>query len=451
MKEMTLTQLARLLNADPPASGKGVFSRVVLDSRQAQPGDIFLPFQGRYVDGHEHIQQALDLGASALAQRLFFDDNREQFHDKPVLPVEDVREALMQLAAEVRSVSSTRFIAITGSNGKTTLKELLYHLLQGSVDIGCSPGNLNSTQGVPLSICNHLADQKWFIAEIGANRPGEIGKLSRLVQPELAVITNIGHAHAGLLGGLDGVRCAKGELWEGLSQQGTAIIPLDDELVVSTASQLSRRITCSLDESQEADFTGELLERDDQGHYRLRLEGEEFMCPLPGLHGAGLALIAWTLARVIGVNADILASRMATGHTIKGRFVIHDTSSGRVIDDCYNASPESMRAALTTLAEIPVKGRRIAVLAAMAELGEWSEQLHREVARYASTLPIDHFLVLGEDARELFQELSGQKKLFLQPEDLLRELRQMTTAEDLILIKGSNAYRLGDILEGLVH
>jgi UDP-N-acetylmuramoyl-tripeptide--D-alanyl-D-alanine ligase len=451
MKEMSLKQLAGLLDSDASSTAEGVFSRVVQDSRQAQPGDLFLPFQGRYVNGHQHIQQALKQGASALAQREFFIDNREQLQGKPVLPVDDVSKTLLQLAAEVRGLSSTRFIAITGSNGKTTLKELLYHLLLGSIDIGCSPGNLNSTQGVPLTICNNLADQEWFIAEIGANLPGEIGTLSRLVQPELGVITNIGHAHAGLLGGLEGVRRAKSELWEGLLQQGTAVVPLDDELVVSTTSQLPGRVTCSLDKSREADFTGELLDRDDQGHYRLRIEGEGFICPLPGRHGAGLALIAWTLARVIGMNAVILAERMATGHTVTGRFVIHDTSAGRVIDDSYNASPESMRAALTTMAEMPVKGRRIAVLAAMGELGEWSAQLHREVARYASTLPIDHFLVLGEDARELFQELSGHKELFLQPEELLRELRQMTTAQDLILFKGSNAYRLSDIIKGLLH
>jgi UDP-N-acetylmuramyl pentapeptide synthase len=142
---------------------------------------------------------------------------------------------------------------------------------------------------------------------------------------------------------------------------------------------------------------------------------------------------------------------MATGNTIEGRFVIHDTPYGRVIDDSYNASPESMRAALTTLAEMPVQGRRIAVLAAMGELGEWSVELHREVARYASTLPIDHFLLLGEDARELSEELKCHKELFLQAEDLLQALRQMATTEDLILIKGSNAYRLDNVLKGLLH
>ena len=449
--ELTLRHLAQLLSSPQAVVDDYLCNRVVLDSRGAGHGDLFLPLRGRNYDGHQFVAAALAQGAAALVERSFYANTGKTLKQSRLIPVEQVGAALHRLAEHLRERADTRFIAITGSTGKTTLKELLYHLLRDSHDIGCSPGNLNSTQGVPLAICNHLAGQRWFITELGASHPGEIARLSHLVKPELAVITNIGHAHAGLLGGLRGVQRTKSEIWQGLGPQGSAIIPLSDERVVESARLLRRIVTCSLDPTRMADYNGAILNPIEQGRYRLRIEGCECDCPLPGRHGAELALIAWTMARSCGMTPEAVAARLEAGGPVSGRFVIHETPHGRLVDDSYNASPESMRAALQTFCELPTRGRRIAVLAAMGELGQWSGQLHREVAEYASRLPVNRFLVLGNDARELFQGLRGHKKFFLQPEALLRELRRLTMPEDLLLFKGSNIYGLGKLVRELMH
>ncbi len=454
MKPMAFSELAPLLTGNQSAMDYQV-RRLVLDSRQATAGDLFLPFRGRHLNGHEFITAALAQGAAALAQNGYYRDHAAQFEQQPVLPVADVGDALLRLAEQLRADSSTRFIAITGSAGKTTLKELVYHILRGELNTGCSPGNLNSTQGVPLSICNHLEEQEWFVMEIGANRPGEIAMLSRLVKPRIAVITNIGWAHVGPLGGPDGIARAKSELWEGLVPEGTAVLPLSEQRVVDSARELPRTVGCSLDTALqdgdlEPDYSAVVLGQDEWGRRRLRIEEQELLAPVPGAHGAELALLAWTIAREVGLAPAAIAARLEDAEPVSGRFVIHATPHGRIIDDSYNASPDSMRAALRTLAEIPTSGRRVAVLAGMAELGEWSEQLHREVAAYANTLPIHRFLILGEEASALHAELSGQKQLFLDPESLLAELRRIAAPDDLILCKGSNIYGLSAVVRELL-
>jgi len=448
--KLNLRECAHILQAPAPEGGeKIVVERVVLDSRRVRPGDLYVPLPGRYHDGHEFVLEALQRGAAALfgeAQPL----PGKLVGETRILRVPDPFRALWALAEHKLRQQRVRSVVITGSAGKTTLKELLHAAMRQSLKVGKTPGNLNSMQGVPLTVLNELQPHhQWFIWEAGANRPEEIRKLSGLLRGELGIITNIGLAHVGLFGNPEGVGRAKRELWTGLVSGGTALYPKNSSVSAEPGRDDLRKVTFGVGPSSGADWEVIPREMEGDGRFRVEVEGLKVRAPLPGGQGVALTAPFWSAARLLGVDPAALQETLRVFRAPKGRLQLRRLGSWTIIDDSYNASPESLQQALELLRGLPVTGRRIAVLAGMLELGELSEELHRRVGRAEKASPLDYYLVLGEEARPLFSELPEPREFFRDRQELADHLRALLQNGDAVLFKGSRGFGLERVIEEL--
>ena len=424
--------------------------RICTDSRQLSPGDFFVPLVGERFDGHRFLDQLPEKGVAAAVVA----DNWG--HSVPpgvtYWCVEDTLVAYQQLACLHRRSLAQPLIAVTGSAGKTTTRELIRAALAPLGSICASEGNNNNDVGVPLTVLKSVGDDAALVIEMGMRGPGEIARLSRCCEPDVAVITNIGTAHIGRLGSREAIAAAKCEITAAVKPDGLVVIPAGDALLESSlASVWSGRVhrvrlaedIPSSSELTPADLTGSVVA--DQ----LLVDGVSLPLPLEGRHNARNLLLAVAVARELGVDTAQLRSLQVamTG----GRNQRLQQGGLTILDETYNASPEAMFAALDLLASQP--GRRFAVLGTMLELGDSSLELHRQVASRAAELRLDGLVVVdaGEEGRVMQQAASGLTRLAWvgTPEEAASPLAEWLAAGDVLLLKASRGVALERLLPQL--
>lgn len=443
MVEWALAEAATVTKGQVIGDPATRWSGAAIDSRAIRGRELFVALPGQNADGHDFAAIALERGAAAALV------SRQLEGVRPILVVPEVLPALHELTRAVRLRTPERLVAVTGSAGKSTTKEILAHLLATRFRVARSPGNLNNLIGFPLALLGIDEGVEWMVAEMGMSTPGELGGVSRLGRPDVCVFTNVGSAHLGGLGSRAALIDAKAELLEGLASDGLVVANADDAGARAVAQRHHGR-TVWFGSSHE--FRIEAFQPRPEilgSNFRLVTPGgqAEIQLPLLGLHNATNFLAAATTAITLGVSLDLCAAAAATLGPLAGRGVASQLPTGAwLIDESYNANPEATKAALAAAAGLP-GSRRFAVLGAMLELGDESEQLHREVGAAAAALGFE-VLAVGEEARELARAASGE--WVANAAAAVAQLCDRRFGQgDVVLIKGSRGVRLEAVVQAI--
>lgn len=450
MIPLTAEQLADVVGGDllPSADPAGVVDDVVIDSRRARPGSVFVALPGEHADGHAYVADALRRGAT-----LCLVDAGAGVGDMAAVAVDDCADALVGLGRWARDTAAPQVVAITGSSGKTTTKDLLAAAIGASVDTVATPGSYNNELGVPLTCCALTLTTEVLVAEVGARGLGHVATLAAVLRPDVAVVTTIAGAHLEQFGSLEVVAQAKGELVEALGEGGVAVLNADDPRVLALAARTAGRVvTYGL--GADADWRAEDVTLDARARARFRVGGLEVALPVPGAHQVGNALAALAAAAAVGVDLPAAVAGLAGARLSPGRSALVETPGGvTVLDDSYNANPASMAAALRTLAGLDVEGRRWAVLGRMAELGPGGPQEHAGVGRLAAELGVDGVVVVGAEARPIAEaaEAAGLAHWLVDgPDAAVAALAGRLAPGDAVLVKASRAAGLERVAAALV-
>ena len=459
MIPMTLTQVADVVGGtvhDDP--GVTVTGAAFVDSRVAEIGGLFVAFEGEHLDGHDYAADALDAGAAAvLGSRTL---------GVPMVVVDDPLAALGKLARHVLGrLPGLKVIALTGSQGKTSTKDLLAQVLSAAGTTVATAASLNNELGLPLTVLRADPDTEYLVLEMGSRGIGHLTYLCGIAHPDVSLVLNVGKAHIGEFGTQDEIARAKGELVDVLAPEGTAVLNADDPLVATMAARTTARVL-TYGGRAGSDVLVANVEVDELGRPRfdLSLDGatEHVEMRLLGEHNASNAAATAAVAAAVGVPlAQAARSLSAARSTSRWRMELHERSDGvTVINDAYNANPDSMRAALKALAAIgrgrAKRARTVAVLGEMRELGESSREEHDTIGRLAVRLDISQLVVVGEPARPLhlgacLEGSSGEEPVFVEDNDqALAWLRQNLRPGDVVLLKASRAAELERVAEALV-
>lgn len=436
MIPIDLDRVAEMTGGSVHGDGSLVVSSVAIDSRAVEAGTLFAALAGEHVDGHEFASAAIEGGAPAvLASRVL---------DVPCVVVPDVTAALATLARNNRSRTSASVIGLTGSQGKTSVKDLLAHILDASGPTIAPPGSLNNELGVPLTVLRADADTTFLVIEMGARGVGHIAELCAIATPDIGMVLNVGSAHVGEFGSAEVIAQAKGELVEALSADGVAVLNADDPLVSAMASRTSARV---LTFGTEADVAlGPVsLDEDGQPHFTLTFEGTTVDAHVPqiGEHHAVNAAAAAAAAIAVGIDLGSIAERLSTATAASPmRMEHHVRGDGLVvINDAYNANPESMAAALRAVATLG-KGRPIAVLGEMLELGEASRDAHLATGRLAADLGYVRVIAVGPGAAAIAEGAGEIGETTEDVDTAVEVLSASLRADDVVLVKASRGGRL---------
>ena len=437
---------ARVIGADV------AFNAVSSDSRAIAAGQLFVALTGPCFDGHDYLAEVADKGAvAALVEREVLNA------PLPQLLVADTRLALGQLGALNRQAFSAPVVAITGSSGKTTVKEMLASILREGLQgpVLATRGNLNNDLGAPLTLLALAPEHVAGVIELGANHVGEIAYTVGLTQPQVAIINNAGNAHVGEFGGPEKIVEAKGEILEGLSAGGVAVLNLDDSAFAIWQQRAQGRAICSFAlRNPAADVYASELARDARGCSAFTLQcasGQaRIQLNLLGEHNVANALAAAAAALALGIKPAAIKSGLESLQPVKGRAVAQIAPSGlRVIDDSYNANPASVCAAIDILTGF--QGRRVLVLGDIGELGEWAEQGHRQVGSYALG-KVDALYAVGRLMAHAIEEFGANGRHFADQANLIDALlvEQSTEQGDTtLLIKGSRSAAMENVVAAL--
>lgn len=441
---MSIAEIGEVVGGQVHGAGDApVTAPATLDSRDVQPGGLFAALPGVHADGHDFAGRALAAGAAAvLASRPV---------DEPCIVVDDVTAALARLATHVLGRLDPVVIAITGSQGKTSVKDMLAAVLEPSGSTIAPVGSFNNELGVPLTVLRADQETRFLVVEMGARGVGHIASLCRIAPPDVAVVLNVGQAHVGEFGSPDVTAQAKGEIVEALSPNGTAVLNADDARVAAMASRTAARVLMF---GEAGDVVlGEVRLDDGEPVFTLAHAGAfvEVHVPQIGAHHAPNAAATATTALAVGLDLPTVAERLdRAGARSPMRMERHVRADGLVvIDDAYNANPESMAAALRALAGFG--GRRtVAVLGEMLELGDGGPDAHLEVGRLAAELGIDRVLAVGAGAAGIAEGAGDRGTAVADVDDALGELSAWLTPADVVLVKASRSVRLERVTEGLL-
>jgi len=424
------------------------FTGVSIDSRAITPSQVFVALTGPRFDGHDYLDQVAAKGAvGALVEREIPGSSL------PQLIVGDTRKALAQLGAMNRNAFIDKPVAaITGSSGKTTVKEMLASILRTRGPVLATRGNLNNELGVPLTLLELSSAVDAAVIELGASRVGEIAFTVSLTKPHVVVLTNAGTAHVGEFGGPEKIVQAKGEIIEGLDARGVAVLNRDDKAFdIWVARAAGRKVLSFSRNSGLADFYATDLGIDARGCPTFTLNGPtgsaQVQLNLLGAHNVANALAAAAAAYALDVSLPGIVTGLNDVQPVKGRTVAQLASNGmRVIDDTYNANPTSVAAAADILAGFP--GRRILVLGDIGELGDWAEQGHRDVGEYAAG-KVDALYAVGPLMAHAVKAFGQDARHFANQADLIEALRAEQDKNTTLLIKGSRSAAMENVVAAL--
>jgi UDP-N-acetylmuramoyl-tripeptide--D-alanyl-D-alanine ligase len=444
MMAMQLSEAARVLEAQHIGDDVA-FCGISTDTRKPLAGSLFFALQGPNFDGHAYLGAALDQGAAAAAV------SRPCEVRLPQIQVPDTRLALGQLSAHWRNRFELPVVAITGSNGKTTVRAMTSAILSQCGQALSTQGNLNNDIGLPLTLARLGADDRFAVIEMGANHSGEIDYLAGLARPTIGVVTNAAAAHLEGFGDLPGVARAKGELFTRLGKDGVAVINADDSYAPLWREMAAHcrivefglREGCDVTAGWSGDTAGSDLQLvTPQGNIDLRL-------PLPGRHNVMNALAASAAAQAAGAGMAAIKAGLESLAAVEGRFnILPLPGEITVIDDTYNANPGSLQVALDVLSQ--AAGERWLVLGDMGELGADAAALHRRAGEMANAAGVTRVYTLGALASGALESFTGAGKACDTLEELLTLLRAELTAPLHILIKGSRRMRMERVVQGLV-
>ena len=435
---------ARLIGAN------AVVNRVTTDSRDLRPGDLFVGIRGERFDGQAFADQALAAGASAVMLEV---GAKVLTPNARILQVNDTRRSLGQLAAFWRARFAVPLIAVTGSNGKTTVKEMLAAILrQVAAESGvlATTGNLNNDIGMPLTLLRLDAGHRYAVVEMGMNHLGEISYLTSLAKPTVALINNAGTAHIGELGSADAIARAKGEIFEGLDESGTAILNGDDAFADYWRALVRGRRVVDFGLDRKAAVSARYELAVFASLVTFRTPEEEFVATLgiPGMHNIRNALAAVACAYALDIPSAATAAGLAAYAGVKGRLQRKRHASGAlVIDDTYNANPDSMRAAIGVLAAYP--GRTIFVMGDMGELGPDAEAMHASIGEFAKRSGVQAMFALGEMTTAAVRSFGDGARHFSSINELVGALSAGLEQGSTVLVKGSRFMRMERVVEAL--
>jgi UDP-N-acetylmuramoyl-tripeptide--D-alanyl-D-alanine ligase len=420
---------------------------VTTDSREVGKGDLFVALRGERFDGHRFVDDALKAGAAGA---LVSDADLVHTREAGLILVDDTLAALGRLAAAWRSRFDIPLVGVTGSNGKTTVKDMIAAVLRahaGDEAVLATSGNLNNAIGVPLMLLRLRATHRFAVIEMGMNHLGEIRYLTQLARPGVAVITNAGTAHIGELGSREAIAQAKGEIYEGLDG-GVAVINADDRFASYWRSLNGKRHVLDFGMQQPALIQGRasagaLEVRTPDNHYRVQLR-------VLGEHNLRNALAACAAAYALQVPAHAIADGLSGYAGAKGRLQAKTALSGaRIIDDTYNANPDSMLAAIQVLAAMPAP--RVLVLGDMGELGLDGPAMHAEIGAAARRAGLDGLLALGDLSKSAVAAFGAGGEHFADLDALCAKLEPALSGRETVLVKGSRFMRMERVVERLVH
>lgn len=429
--------------------GDRSFTSVSIDTRTLKPGALFVALRGPNFDGHAFAAEALQRGAVALLV------DRAVEVTLPQVVVPDVLAALTRFAHEWRRKFSLPLVGVTGSNGKTTTKEILGQVLLQQGACLVTRGNLNNHLGVPLMLLELEPVHRSAVIEMGANHIGEIGSLAATAQPTVGLVTNAGAAHLEGFGSLEGVAQGKGEMFTALAGRGTAVINADDDFASlwRRLAGASRVVTFGIDRPADV-VARDIRVRADAGGFRsdfdlvMPVGVRSVSLRLGGLHNVRNALGAAAAAHAAGASFDDVVAGLAQVRAVAGRLNLQAALKGaRLVDDSYNANPTSIKAGLDTFTALP--GRHWLVLGEMRELGADADEQHAEIGRYARQAGVERLFAIGARARLAAEAFGSGGEWFADAEALTSAVREALAADVIVLIKGSRSNRLERVAQAL--
>lgn len=464
MKNMTLTNIARACNGRllyPAENSRketehAEAAGVVIDSRKAGENFIFVATKGERVDGHQFIPDVFAKGALGVVC-----EKEPESLPGPCIVVEDSFEALKQIGEFYRQQLPVKVVGITGSVGKTSTKEFVAAVLSMKYKVHKTLGNYNNEVGVPLTVLSMPEDTEVAVLEMGINHFGEMHNLSRIARPDICIMTNIGQCHLEFLGSREGILKAKSEMFDFMKEDGSVCINGDDDMLASIKEVKGKKpVTFGLSEQcrvYAADIKGKGLFGSEAV---IHGNGESFavQIPLPGEHMVYNALAAAAAGQLLGLTPEEIRDGIAAVESVSGRSHIVKLPDKVLIDDCYNANPVSMEAAIDLL--LQADGRRVAVMGDMFELGEQEKEMHARVGKYAADKGVECIICAGKLARCIYEgarETAGERKdgpaaeifYFEDRESLLEGINQILKPGDTILIKASHGMGFEKVVEQL--
>jgi len=452
MRAFELNELVPVLGARLQGDSCTI-TRVVTDSRRLEPGDLFVALRGPSFDGHDFVGAAELKGAAAVVVSRAVDTAL------PQLVVTDTLQALGRLGGFNRSLFRGPVFAVTGSGGKTTVKEMLARLLATRGPVLATRGNLNNEIGAPLTLLELSGEHRSAVVELGASGPGEIARMTAMTRPDVAILNNAMSAHLEGFGSLDGVVQAKGEIFSGLPEGGVGVVNLDSPHAatwINRLQRLQRRMISFGVENGAAGVNATRLEMNADGSWRFVLDDGTDQLPvslrLLGRHNVANATAAAAAWVASGQPLTSIAGVLEQCAPVAGRLCPHRLVSGAlVIDDSYNANADAMKAAIDLLAQLP--GERVLVLGDMAELGDQSLQLHEEIGHYAAERNIDRLLVTGAAMRRAADAYSKRRpgaKHFDTQAQLITRIQALPQSKLTLLVKGSRSAAMDRVVEALL-
>ncbi len=433
-----------------------IFSGITTDSRKVAKGNLFIPLVGEKFDGHDYIEQCFDAGANiCLTQKAI----PERDKCSAVL-VNDTAKALRDIATWHRNKYNIPVVGITGSVGKTSTKDMIFCVLSKKYEVLKTQGNFNNEIGLPLTFFNLEERHEAAVIEMGMSGFGEIGRLTAIAQPQVAVITNIGVSHIEKLGSQQGILKAKLEILEGLNPDGLVVLNGDDPLLSEKRGKLDyRTVFYGMDAS--ADYRAENYQSlgEDGTSFSVKVGNKtyEVRVPVPGIHNVYNALAAIAVGVEMNIPMEIILDGISEYSPGSMRQNILSYKGIKIINDAYNASPQSMQAAINVLEELSVRTRGIAVLGDMLEMGTMAKELHYSVGNFVKDKKISYLITVGKDSKNITQAVndSGNSSINLRHfdnnSDALDYIIGIVKQGDYILIKGSRGMKMEQIAEGLLQ
>ncbi len=445
MKSFSIAELAGIIKART-IKDTGTFNGVSTDSRSTEPADCFFAIPGDNFDGHDYISDAFDKGAACAV--VSKDTTAEKLSAKSLLRVDDTVKALGDFAAQYRLRTDPKVVAITGSVGKTTTRQITYHVLSRYYRVRQAPKNFNNYIGLPLTLLAADPDDQIVIAELGANHPGEIAYLTRIAQPDIAVITNVHPAHLEGFGSLETILSEKLSISQGLRANGTFIINADCEQLLDACRSTYTEFT-AFGTSDGCDMQARKITFSASAS-RFAIDGTQIDLPLPGAGNVENALAAFAVCRQFGIAASDFAVAVKTLPVIPMRTELLQVGKLTVLNDCYNANPASMKNALDILVRLGSKknSRLVFICGDMAELGQHSEKLHADLADHIAGAKVKVLLTVGNlakitaDIAKARARYDLHTKSFKDTISACNNLNKYIKDYDIVLVKGSRVAKL---------
>ena len=413
------------------------------DSRQMTNGGMYIPLKGERFDGHNFIESAFQTGAQAIIS-----EKDVNYEDKIVIKVKDTHQALKDMASYLRNHRPVKVVGVTGSVGKTSTRDMVYSVVKQKYKTLKTEGNYNNEIGLPLTILR-FHDEEVLVLEMGMNHLQEMSRLSMIARPDIACITNVGTAHIGELGSRENILKAKLEIINGMKEGSTLIINQDNDMLQTV--ELPHLNVVRVGKGKEASIqASHIVLEETKSSFEVEYQGKKEIIEVPvqGEHNISNALIAIAVGIELNISLEDIKKGIQEFKLTKNRMDILEKNHKTVIDGTYNASVDSMKSSIDVLANY--KKRKVAILADMLELGDYSQQLHEEVGSYVASKGIDILVCVGKEAKYIYQKARESMKdvyYFESNQEVIARLDELLKEDDVILVKGSHSMNLKEVVE----